>query len=110
MENKKIHSSIFCALLLLSSWLGYGQTDSVSLPEVTVAAYLGKKTLLRLPSSTAFIDSAKLNYQHGQSLVPVLNTVPGVRMEERSPGSYRLSIRGSLIRSPFGVRNIKIYL
>ena len=38
-----------------------------------------------------------------------LNTVPGVRMEERSPGSYRLSIRGSLLRSPFGVRDVKIY-
>src|SRR5690606_21256668 len=32
-----------------------------------------------------------------------------VRMEERSPGSYRLSIRGSLLRSPFGVRNVKVY-
>jgi iron complex outermembrane receptor protein len=31
-------------------------------------------------------------------------------MEERSPGSYRLSIRGSLLRSPFGVRNVKMYL
>ena len=30
-------------------------------------------------------------------------------MEERSPSSYRLSIRGSLLRSPFGVRNIKVY-
>ncbi len=30
-------------------------------------------------------------------------------MEERSPGSYRLSIRGSLLRSPFGIRNIKTY-
>ncbi len=30
-------------------------------------------------------------------------------MEERSPGSYRLNIRGSSLRSPFGVRDIKIY-
>ena len=30
-------------------------------------------------------------------------------MEERSPGSYRLSVRGSSLRSPFGVRNVKIY-
>ncbi len=30
-------------------------------------------------------------------------------MEERSPGSYRLNIRGSSLRSPFGVRNVKIY-
>ena len=39
-----------------------------------------------------------------------MNIVPGVRMEERSPGSYRLSIRGSLLRSPFGVRNVKVYM
>lgn len=44
------------------------------------------------------------------TLVSGLNTLPGVRMEERSPGSYRLSIRGSLLRSSFGVRNVKIYL
>jgi iron complex outermembrane receptor protein len=31
-------------------------------------------------------------------------------MEERSPGSYRLNIRGSSLRSPFGVRNVKVYL
>lgn len=30
-------------------------------------------------------------------------------MEERSPGSYRFAIRGSSIRSPFGVRNVKVY-
>jgi iron complex outermembrane receptor protein len=30
-------------------------------------------------------------------------------MEERSPGSYRFSIRGSTLRSPFGVRNVKMY-
>src|SRR5690606_23191349 len=39
--------------------------------------------------------------------LPAVNLVPGVRMEERSPGSYRFSIRGSSLRSPFGVRNVK---
>ncbi len=34
---------------------------------------------------------------------------PGVHMEERSPGSFRLNVRGSTLRSPFGVRNIKVY-
>jgi iron complex outermembrane receptor protein len=38
-----------------------------------------------------------------------MNSIAGLRMEERSPGSYRLSIRGSLLRSPFGIRDIKIY-
>ena len=43
------------------------------------------------------------------SLVSAVNTTPGVRMEERSPGSYRFNIRGSSLRSPFGVRNVKVY-
>ena len=30
-------------------------------------------------------------------------------MEERSPGSYRFNLRGSSLRSPFGVRNVKVY-
>jgi iron complex outermembrane receptor protein len=30
-------------------------------------------------------------------------------MEERSPASYRINIRGSSLRSPFGVRNVKVY-
>ncbi len=42
-------------------------------------------------------------------LVNGFNTVAGVRMEERSPGSYRINIRGSSLRSPFGVRNVKVY-
>jgi iron complex outermembrane receptor protein len=86
------------------------QNDSLVLKEVMVNAYLQERPILRLPSSAAVIDSPAIQQQHGQSLVPVLNTVSGVRMEERSPGSYRLSIRGSLIRSPFGIRNTKIYL
>ncbi len=66
--------------------------------------------MLRVPASVCVIDIAQISMQSEQSLVPVLNTVPGVRMEERSPGSYRLSIRGSLLRSPYGVRNIKVYM
>ena len=62
-----------------------------------------------IPASVAMIGSKEMNRYAGTSLVPVFNTVPGVRMEERSPGSYRLAIRGSAVRSPFGVRNVKVY-
>lgn len=88
----------------------HAQTDSVLLKEVLITSYLDEKPILRLPSSVAVLDSNRLHANHGQSLVPALNTIPGVRMEERSPGSYRLSIRGSLLRSPFGIRNVKIYV
>jgi iron complex outermembrane receptor protein len=53
---------------------------------------------------------AQLNRFSNMSILPALNIIPGVSMEERSPGSYRLNIRGSSLRSPFGVRDVKIYL
>lgn len=99
--------------ILLGSFFcppAFSQTDSLHLEEITVTSYFSERPLLRLPASVSVIDSAQLNMQHGLSLVPALNTAPGVRMEERSPGSYRLSIRGSLLRSPFGIRNVKVYL
>lgn len=85
--------------------------DSVyyQLQEVEIKPVSGEARL-RLTSSESIIDKEDLKKQGAYSIVSALNTVAGVRMEERSPGSYRLSIRGSLLRSPFGVRNIKIYL
>src|ERR1700746_3325670 len=79
------------------------------LNQVTVTGYLTDQPVLSVPASVSVLTPAQLQLQPGNSLVPALNTVPGVRMEERSPGSYRLSIRGSLLRSPFGVRDVKVY-
>jgi len=84
--------------------------DSIKkLNEVVIRPYFSLQPLLRSTGSIGLIDQQTLNLQPSSSMVSAMNTVPGVRMEERSPGSYRLSIRGSLLRSPFGVRNVKIY-
>lgn len=86
------------------------QQDTLQqLPEVVVQSYFSKASLQRVPTAVSILSPADMQLQQGVSLLPAFNTVPGVRMEERSPGSYRLSIRGSLLRSPFGIRNIKIY-
>ena len=106
--------SNFTLLLTLLSFTCLAQTlkpDSIKkLEEVTVKGYYNNQTLLRSVSAVNVIDSSLIKNQPSSSLVSMLNTVPGVRMEERSPGSYRLSLRGSLLRSPFGIRNIKIYI
>jgi iron complex outermembrane receptor protein len=80
-----------------------------NLDEAVVEAFSSHVLWKAAPASVAVIGSKEMNRYAGTSLVPVLNTVAGVRMEERSPASYRLSFRGSLLRSPFGVRNIKVY-
>ena len=79
------------------------------LEEVVVKGYEYNRKLIDVPAPIAVISKAQFNRYNNISLLPALNTVSGVRMEERSPGSYRLNIRGSSLRSPFGVRNVKVY-
>lgn len=76
---------------------------------VVVEAYQSNRAITEVPASVGMVDARLMNRFPNTSFVSAANTVPGVRMEERSPGSYRFSIRGSLLRSPFGVRNVKFY-
>ncbi|GAB2705771.1 TonB-dependent receptor PqqU [Mucilaginibacter koreensis] len=80
-----------------------------TLKQVIIRGYLSNQPALYVPASVSTLSTEQLQLQSPASLVPAMNTLPGVRMEERTPGSYRLSIRGSLLRSPFGIRNIKVY-
>jgi iron complex outermembrane receptor protein len=106
----------YCCLLVLIGWalVGQAQTDSVyqqadSLKEVTVKSFYGDANWRTVAAAVNTLSKQQLDNGNPVSLVSVMNTLPGVRMEERSPASYRLSFRGSLLRSPFGVRNIKVY-
>ncbi|MBS1680830.1 MAG: TonB-dependent receptor [Bacteroidetes bacterium] len=80
-----------------------------ALTEITVHAYLYNRKLKETPVALGLVGEKELNRFNVTSVLPAMNTVPGVRMEERSPGSYRFSIRGSSLRSPFGIRNVKFY-
>ena len=100
----------FSLILFQSGAQEQADQDSIRrLDEVVVKAYASDRALNEVPAAVATIDFKELNRFNNTSFLPALNTVPGVRMEERSPGSYRLSIRGSTLRSPFGVRNVKVY-
>lgn len=79
------------------------------LQEVIVRAYEQNRELKEVAAPVSMISQQQLQRSGPASIVSAVNTAPGVRMEERSPGSYRLNIRGSSLRSPFGVRNVKIY-
>ncbi|MES2457835.1 MAG: TonB-dependent receptor [Bacteroidota bacterium] len=100
------------AVLTLLGATGFAQIKQDTakrLNEVVIRPYFSSQPLIRSTGSIGLVDQSALSVQPSSSLVSAINTVSGVRMEERSPGSYRLSIRGSLLRSPFGVRNVKIY-
>ncbi len=107
--------SLLSALLLYLSATAQTPTEPsekdsfLLLSPVVIKGYESGRSLLETPVAIGLVTGKDLHRYANISLLPALNTVPGVRMEERSPGSYRLNIRGSLLRSPFGVRNIKVY-
>jgi iron complex outermembrane receptor protein len=107
---KNFYSSLFLfAAATLTAQAQSRLSDTLHLQQVTVKGYISEQSMLGVPASVGILTPAQLKLQPDNSLVSGMNTIPGVRMEERSPGSYRLSIRGSLLRSPFGVRDVKVY-
>jgi iron complex outermembrane receptor protein len=102
-----------CLLGYLFSFYSYSQSEqadsSQTLGEVIIKAYEQNQKLRKFPAAVNQVNKNRLDRFNNISILPALNSTPGVKMEERSPGSYRMNIRGSTIRSPFGVRNVKIY-
>src|SRR5690606_20607091 len=97
-------------IMMLSVATVSAQVDSTRmLQEVVIDAFETNRRLQEVPASIGILRKTELDRFTNASLLSAVNTLPGVRMEERSPGSYRFSIRGSSLRSPFGVRNVKVY-
>lgn len=106
----------FFLILLLYPYTGYAQSqadkepDSVQVLEnIIIRAYETNRRLADIPAPVNVVTQADLDRYGNATVIEAMNVNPGVRMDERSPGSYRLSIRGSSLRSPFGVRNVKVY-
>ena len=84
-------------------------TRAVALPAATVTGYGQRLPLRRTAAAVGVLDARTIEQFSPVALTQAVNTLPGVRLEERATASYRLSIRGSTLRSPFGVRNVKVY-
>ncbi len=102
------------AFIYLLPVYSYAQQETTTdssrlLSEVTVRAFGQYRKLSEAGVPVKVIDFNNGDLNNKTSLVNSFNTIAGVRMEERSPGSYRINIRGSSLRSPFGVRNVKVY-
>ncbi|MDQ4141256.1 MAG: TonB-dependent receptor [Bacteroidota bacterium] len=95
---------------LLNNTLILLNVDARALQEVVITGYATNRPVQQTAASVGLLTPRELERYNTTSLVPALNTLPGVRMEERATASYRISIRGSSLRAPFGVRNVKMYL
>ncbi len=103
----------FFIFLLFISFQASAQNKAADtsnvLENIIINAYENNRKLIDVPAAISLVGNRELNRYDNTSIVEALNVKPGVRMDERSPGSYRINIRGSSLRSPFGVRNVKIY-
>ena len=110
-----MNTSCYFALLLglrplpLAAQAPADTTRAVALPAATVTGYGQRLPLRRTAAAVGVLDARVLEQFSPAALTQAVNTLPGVRLEERATASYRLSIRGSTLRSPFGVRNVKVY-
>lgn len=103
---------LIISLLIFNSAMAQKISDidsSQILENIIIKAYENNRKLIDVPAAVSLVTQTDLSRYNTTSILPAMNANPGVRMDERSPGSFRLSIRGSSLRSPFGVRNVKVY-
>ncbi|HYK57238.1 MAG TPA: TonB-dependent receptor, partial [Flavisolibacter sp.] len=108
-KTKLLFSCSFLFVSFFTQAQDLDSTKETQLPEVVIRAFEQNRRLKDVPAAINYVGRQTLERFSPSSIVMAINTTPGVRMEERSPGSFRFNIRGSSLRSPFGVRNVKVY-
>lgn len=86
------------------------ETDPVALNEVRVTAYSGNRTNKETAGAIAQVSGKQIRQGSGVSLQAALNAVPGVQMDQSTLSESRISIRGNGVRSPYGLRKVKVYV
>jgi iron complex outermembrane receptor protein len=84
-------------------------SNNVNLSAVSVTGYQTNRKLLETAGSIGILNTAALQRGDNIDIMAALNTIPGVKMEAYTAGNYRISIRGSLINNPWGIRNLRVY-
>lgn len=101
---------IFFLFISCTSFFFSQKKDSaVMISEISIDTYKRPSSFMSSTKSVSVVSENLLNQNPPERMLESVNQTAGTRMEERSPSSYRISIRGSTLRSPFGVRNIKVY-
>ncbi|MGK6349679.1 TonB-dependent receptor domain-containing protein [Parapedobacter sp. DT-150] len=84
------------------------EADPVQLDEVRVG--LNHRANRETPGAVALLTADDIQRGSGVSLQSALNTVAGVRMDQSTLSDSRISIRGNGVRSPWGIRAVKMYV
>lgn len=84
-------------------------TDVNALNAVVVTGFESNRSLFQTAGAISVLTKSELTRGNETSILPSLNAIPGVKMEEEAPGDYKISLRGSALRDAYGVRNLKMY-
>ena len=103
---------VICFLLLFPLTPQAQTPDTLStqaLPELTVQGFADEGSSADVAGSVGVLSDLNMRQANPSSPAFAFNQLSGVRLEQRAEGSYRFAIRGSALRSPYGVRNVKFY-
>ncbi len=106
--RKLILLLISISFFVFPLWSQEIENDSI-LEVVTVTGFSKGEQINKQSAPIAYLSPKELDKFSPYNPVMAWNTLPGVNLEQRAVSSYRVSIRGSSIRSPFGVRDVKVY-
>lgn len=89
------HASLTLVFFLFSisnSLFAQFEPDTLQrqIDEIVVVGYETNRNILETPVSVALVNPQTITGLDASSLLFGLNTIAGVRMEERAPGSYRI--------------------
>ncbi|MFN3639789.1 MAG: TonB-dependent receptor family protein [Flavobacterium sp.] len=84
--------------------------DTTALKEVILQSTPVRQPGFKSPASVSVIQAEAIGRTDGVILTPLLNTIPGVLMQQGNLNTNRITIRGVGARTPFGTSRIKAYL
>jgi iron complex outermembrane receptor protein len=84
-------------------------TDTVyDISEVTITAYNSPEKLMSVPGGVSLIQTGTIQ-RAGYNIVSSLSRSPGVFIQEATPGTMKVTLRGIGSRYPYGTRKIKMF-
>lgn len=93
----------------ITSLFGQIKNDTIAIAEIILEGSPIKNALQNAAASVAVIGLSEIDKTDGVILTPVLNTIPGVYMQQGNLNTNRITIRGIGARAQFGTNRIKAY-
>lgn len=84
------------------------QQLTYNLSEVSVTAYNNPEKLRSVSGAVSVVTLDSLQYQ-GYNIVSSLSVTPGLIIQEATPGTMKLTLRGIGSRYPYGTKKIKMF-